>query len=383
MSEISSILVVDSNNLSRETLKVYLSELGLAEKTELYEDYLSCAERLKSLDENSVVIIDIGKKDLDNEALLSEIKLYTTKIIVTSLDYSTDMIIKAMRLGAKEFLPKPVIKDDLKQILTRFSVQEYDNNKASKIISIFSNKGGIGKTTIAINVAAELAKVTRDKVALIDLNMQLGDVSTFLNLDSTFDINYVIRNLLNSPKEVILQTFQKYKNSGLYVLADPSYIEQTKTISVSQIDKLLKVLQKTFSYIVIDMPASIDSNTLKILDESDKILFTTIVNIPAIRNAQRCMALFNSRNYSKNKVKIIVNRFMENDEIKPEDVENTLNESIYWKLPNNYFSIMEAINKGIIISEVNTNSNIAESFRGLATKLSDDIIEEALAGYKY
>ena len=130
------------------------------------------------------------------------------------------------------------------------------------------------------------------------------------------------------------------------------------------------------------MSSNIDPNSLKILDKSDLILFTTIVNIPAIRNAQRCLNLFRSRRYPKDKVKLLINRYIENDEISAEDIENTIGEKIYWKIPNNYFSIMEAINKGIPVSQVNSNSNIANSFRDLASKLSDDIIEQTIIKYR-
>ena len=118
------------------------------------------------------------------------------------------------------------------------------------------------------------------------------------------------------------------------------------------------------------------------MDSSDIILFTTIVNIPAIRNAQRCLNLFRSRRYPKDKVKVIVNRFMDNDEINIEDIENTLGEKVYWKIPNNYFTIMEAINKGVSISEINQTSNIGTNFRDFASKISDDIIEQEVIRYR-
>ena len=86
----------------------------------------------------------------------------------------------------------------------------------------------------------------------------------------------------------------------------------------------------------------------------------------------------NPRRYDDSKIKVVINRYMENDEIKIEDIENTIGEKIYWKFPNNYFSIMEAINKGISVSEVNSSSNISNSFRDLASKISDEIVEQTL-----
>ncbi len=374
MQDKLSVFVLDKNENSREIVKSYLAEAGY--DVEVSGDYSILDEVLAQKDK--IVIMDISAGMIDELTL----KTIAAKLVVTSIDYSTDMIVKALRCGAKEFLPKPVIKEDLLRAMERVEKAPDEDVDSSKIIAVYSNKGGIGKTTIAVNLATELAKVTKDKVALVDLNLQLGDVATFLNLTPAFDVNYVIRRLVNGDEKELIQFFEKYKESSLYILADPSYIEQSESITPQQIVMLFKVLRKVFPYVVIDMSSNIDGNSLKILDCADWILFTTIVNIPAIRNAQRCLNLFHSRRYSSDKVKIVVNRYMENDEIKVEDIENTLGEKIYWKIPNNYFTIMEAINKGVSISEVNTNSNIANNFRDFASKVSGDIIEQSIVGYR-
>lgn len=383
MQNCPSIIVLDKNDNSREILKSYLTEFGFSDNMQFFSDYKEGLEELKKLDGNAIVIMDVSEKHKDVHETAESLKLYTSKIIITSTNYSTDTIIKALRTGAKEFLPKPVLKDDLQRVIMRLAaLNAEDTGSESKIITVYSNKGGIGKTTIAINLASELAKVTKDKVALIDLNLQLGDVSTFLNLNPAFDVNYVIHKLVDKDETTLLKAFEKYKNTSMYVLADPSYIEQSESITPQQITTLFNALKKVFPYIVVDMSSAIDPNTLKILDCSDWILFTTIVNIPAIRNCQRCLNLFRSRRYPKDKVKIIVNRYMENDEIKIEDIENTLGEKVYWKIPNNYFTIMEAINKGVNISEINPDSNIGNNFRDFASKVSDDIIEQSVIQYR-
>lgn len=375
--------ILDTNKNSQENLKIYLEELNIDYEIKLYSDYNKGIEEIKLLGENAIVFADISEK---NNAILNkvkEIKLFTSKIVITSTDYSTDTIINAMRMGAKEFLPKPILKNDLIRVVTLLHQKEaYEETSASKIITIYSNKGGIGKTTIATNLAVELAKVTSDKVALIDLNLQLGDISTFLNLSPTFDVAYFINNLTEKKEEVFLKSFEKYEDTELYILSDPKYIEQSEAITPYQIDNLFTALRKVFPYIIIDMSSNIDPVSLKILDKSDFIFFTTIVNMPAIRNAQRCLNLFSSRRYPADKVKILINRYMENDTIKIFDIETTLGEKIYWKIPNNYFSIMEAINKGIPVSKVNSDSNIADNFRELANKISDEIIEKTILKYR-
>ena len=378
MADCPIIFVLDSNDNSRDIIKSYLSEYVQDDKIKAFSDYNKAVEELRTIEDDKIVLVDISES-ID---IVEKIRLYTSKVVVLSMDYSTNSIVKALRAGAKEFLPKPVIKEDLKRVITAlYSLDDLEDDTA-KIISIYSNKGGIGKTTIASNLAVELAKVTRDKVALIDLNLQLGDVSTFLDIQSKFDVSYVIKNLMEKKEEVILQAFEKYKNTSLYVLSDPAYIEESESIRPQDLEVLLKSLKKVFSYIVIDLSSNIDANTLKILDKSDLVFFTTIVNIPAIRNCQRCLTLFRSRNYPKDKVKIIVNRFMESDDISVEDIETAIGEKIYWKIPNNYFSIMEAINKGVAVSEINSNSNIANSFRDFASKISDDIVQNTLVKYR-
>ena len=382
MQNISTVFVLDKNEQSREIIKSFVDGLDFVNEVKLYSDYNQGYEEIKQAS-NPVVIMDISEEPSELREIADKIKLVTSKIIITSINYSTNTIIKALRLGAKEFLPKPVLKEDLIRVLTMLaSISPEEEGTPSKIITVYSNKGGIGKTTIAINLAAELAKVTKDKVALVDLNLQLGDISTFLNLNPPFDVNYVIQRLIDKEESIFIKGFEKYKDTSLYILSDPSYIEQSGSITTQQISALFKKLKKVFPYIVVDMSSSIDPLSLKILDESDWILFSTIVNIPAIRNAQRCLNLFRSRNYPAKKVKIVVNRYMENDEIKIEDIENTLGESVYWKIPNNYFTIMEAINKGVSISEINSESNIGSNFRDFASKVSDDIIEQAVVQYR-
>ena len=382
MENLSSVFILDKNEQSRNITKSFIEGLEFIENIEVFDNYKQGYEAIKN-SQNPIVIMDISEEFAELNDIADNIKLCTSKIIITSLDYSTNTIIKALRLGAKEFLPKPILKDDLIRVLTMLnSVSAENDSSQSKIISVYSNKGGIGKTTIAVNLAAELARVTKDKVALIDLNLQLGDISTFLNLNPPFDVNYVMRKLVDKSEDILIKGFEKYKDTSLYILADPSYIEQSESITPAMVTTLFAALKKIFSYIVIDMSSSIDSISLKILDSSDWILFTTIVNIPAIRNAQRCLNLFRSRKYPKDKVKIIINRYMDNDEINLEDIENTLGETIYWKIPNNYFTIMEAINKGETITEINAKSNIGNNFRDFATRVSDDIIEQSIIQYR-
>jgi pilus assembly protein CpaE len=375
-TKISSV-IIDTDSESSEVLNLYLGEIEYINVDENFSDILNGYNYILE-NRPEIVFVDISyKPDLALD-IINKISTNhkTCKIVVTSSDYSSESIIKAMRAGAREFLPKPLIKTDLQIALDKLKdliTSASPDATKCRVISTFSNKGGIGKTAIATNLALELANLTKEKVALIDLNLQLGDVSTFLDINPSFDISYVVQNLSRIDETFLLSTLEKYKDTSLYVLADPPYLEQAEDITAEQIATLFSVLRKTFSYIIVDTGANFDGKTITALDNSDMILLITIVNLPAVRNCQRCLDLFERLGYEKDKIKIVINRYMENDEIKVDDVEDVLDQEIFWKVPNNYFTIMSAINKGIPVKEVNAESNVSQSYKELAAMLSDTI----------
>ncbi len=211
---------------------------------------------------------------------------------------------------------------------------------------------------------------------LLDLNFQMGDITTFLNLKPSFNISYMLENLDKINETFLLSTLERYKNSSLYVLADPPYFKQADNIKPKQISKLFDTLKETFSYIIVDAESSFDGKNIAALDNSDIVLLVSVANLPALRNTQRCLELFDKLGYDRNKTKIVINRYMENDEIKESDIETLLSKDIYWKVPNNYFAIMSAINKGVPVSDMNASTNVAQSYKDLAYHISDSLFRQ-------
>ncbi|MBQ2870757.1 response regulator [bacterium] len=378
MNNSASIVIIDKEDNSRNIIKNYVRNIP---ETYIDRDFEDSFEAYTHVVEHrtNIIIVDISEDPDVTFELINKITSINkqAKIIVTSYNSDADLVIKAMRIGAREFLTKPIKEEEIQEAVIKMrdlSLGNLSDSNHCKIISTFSNKGGIGKTATAVNLALELANITKEKVALIDLNLQLGDVTTFLDLTPSFDISYVVNNIHRVDETFLLSTLEQYKDTSLYVLADPPFLEQAEDITSDQISKLFDALKKTFSYIVVDTGSNFDGKTITVLDNSDLILLVTIVNLPAIRNCQRCLELFERLGYTKDKVKIVLNRYMENEEIKTEDVEDVLDRKIYWKIPNNYFTIMSAINKGIPVGLVNPDSNISRNYRDLAAMLSDSIV---------
>lgn len=378
MNKIFTVILSDEFSTS-EVIKLFAGEFDNLEVCQ-ENDYSEAFKKIANYQGKSILLADLSTyKQQKLELILKVTKeCKSCKVLALSDNPSVDLIIEIMRAGAKEFVPIPIIKSEffesVNKLLSEFNETKKTNN--CKIISVFSNKGGIGKTSLATNLALELSKITKENIALIDLNFQMGDITTFLDLKPSFNISYMLENLDKINETFLLSTLERYKKTSLYVLADPPYFKQADNIQPKQITKLFNTLKETFSYIIVDAEASFEGKNIAALDNSDLVLLVSVANLPALRNTQRCLELFEKLGYDKEKVKIIINRYMENDEIKEADVEKVLSKKIYWKIPNNYFAIMTAINKGIPVSEINDSTNIARSYKDLAQYISDNLYKQ-------
>lgn len=379
MDKISTVIISDEFS-TKEVLKLFVSEFDNLETIDDFNNYSDIFNILASSKGKSLLIVDLSTNKIKNLDFILQVtkECKNCKVLALSDNPSVELIIEVMRAGAKEFVPVPIIKNEffeaIKKLVTEMN-EPVKKNKC-KIISVFSNKGGIGKTSLATNLALELAKITKENIALIDLNFQMGDITTFLDLKPSFNISYMLENLDKINETFLLSTLERYKSTSLYVLADPPYFKQADNIQPRQITRLFDTLKETFSYIIVDAEASFDGKNIAALDNSDLIMLVTVANLPALRNTQRCLELFEKLGYDKEKIKIVVNRYMENDEIKEVDIEKVLSKDIYWKIPNNYFAIMSAINKGIPVSDVNETTNVSQSYKKLAQQISDNLYRQ-------
>jgi len=379
MNKISTYILTEEFSTA-EVLKLYCSEFEALEPI-VCSDLQDVYSKI-SADSDSIILVDFSDTQSGRIDFIAKIcqNFPKCKVIALSDNPSVNLIVEVMRAGAKEFLPVPVIKNEFTDSINKLLSSSDENMQKTKckIISVFSNKGGIGKTSLATNLALELAKITKENIALIDLNFQTGDITTFLDLKPSFNISYMLENIDKINETFLLSTLEQYKRTSLYVLADPPYFKQAEDIKPAQITKLFNTLKDTFSYIIVDAEASFDGKNIAALDNSDVILLVTVANLPALRNTQRCLELFDKLGYDTDKTKIVVNRYMDNDEIKEEDVKKVLSKGVFWKIPNNYFAIMNAINKGIPVSEINSSTNVAQSYRELAKYMSDNLYKKNL-----
>lgn len=370
---VTKLAMFEKEQPTVDIIKGYLDGVSEVEFTQAFEDY---SEGFKFVCENKIPVVlfsVIPKKDASLK-WIRKLCDQGIKVIALSEDFSVSNVIKILRSGAKDFVSKPVLKKEFLLTVKKCCKDNIKTIDKCQTISVFSNKGGVGKTAIATNLAFELAKLTREKVLLLDLNFPIGDVITFLDIKPIVGLSGVVSPKKTDTEVSLVDACRQYKNSTLYVLADPVDLDETKQLSIEQFNLLLKKLKEEFSFIIIDMGLNVDKFNINVLQQSNSVLLVTIVNLPLIRNCQRCLDLFKNLEFPESKIKVVLNRYLE-DEITMDDIKSVLKKDVYWYVPNNYYTVMSSINKAIPLSEVNEHSNITESITKLASKLTDELFE--------
>jgi len=284
----------------------------------------------------------------------------------------SDLILRTIRAGAHDYLCKPVKEIDLRAAAEKASKLKATRKESvghgGKILSVFSNKGGNGTTTIAVNLADALVRLTGKKVAVVDLVLSHGDVTMFFNVNSSYSILDLAKNAEKADYD-FLHTLLVRHASGVYVLADPPTIEDGEQISAAQVRDVLSTLRSMFDYIIIDTPHQFDERTLTALEMSDIVLLVSLLNLPSLKNTQKCLELFGRIGLRDERVRLLLSRYLPNDEIPKESIEGIMNAPVFFSVPNDYPTVISSINRGKLLSEVAPEKEVTKSFDRMAELL--------------
>lgn len=373
------ILIIDEDTATRQLIREAF--FSYQDRTEIIAETDSLVYGYEMVRQNRphLVFVDLREDPAKALETIERITTYfkNTLIVVSgSGPMDMDLMMACMQAGAREYLQRPLKMDDIVQVFEKHQMALLVDNTAGdetgRIITVFSNKGGLGKTTVAVNLALALSSVVKKPVALVDLNLQLGDITTFLDIEPKQTIVDLARNIGRVDSAYLENSLAEYEtgDAKLYVLADPLNVEEAEDVTAEQINAVITVLRATFEFVVIDTTTSFDSKTLTALDLADDILLVSIVNLPCIRSSQRLLKLFDRLGYDEQKVKLIINRYLPDDQITIEDVEDTLEHPVFWKIPNAYNVIINSINSGIPITDMEGGKPIVKNFSDFAHKIS-------------
>jgi pilus assembly protein CpaE len=323
---------------------------------------------------SDLLIFELGKES-EKDFLLIRSLLNAGEVGEVFLTADSDdprILRQAMKTGIKEFFPQPLKEEELRQALQLFKkrVTDLNNREVSRqghIITVLGSKGGIGTTTIAVNLSVNMAEIDRlSSVALIDMNKTFGEIPLFLSFKPTFDWNELVKNVDRLDVSFLMNALAKHP-SGVYVLPSPARLSGNGSSTPDIIEHILRFMQRMFDFIIIDGGHSLDESSLRILEISDTVLLVSSLSLPYLFTTSKILESLEHMGYpSKERVKIVANRYIKGSEISVEDAEGNLRNKIFWTIPNDYKTTISAINQGKVLSRIAPKTAVAKNLQDLA-----------------
>jgi pilus assembly protein CpaE len=390
----TSILIVDDIDETRENIAKLVSfepDMEIVASASGGQQAIEMAKRHSP----DVILMDINMPDMDGIAA-TEIITHTvpdSPIIMMSVQGENDYLRRSMLAGAREFLVKPFSADELvnairhvhelhkvKRARSRYSTQDVSAAgpgsapaaqppERGKVICFFSPKGGVGRTTIAANLAVALRQTTGKPVALVDGSLTFGDISVILNMNAKAK---TIADLVGSFETIdpeVLETVLVPHSSGIKVLLAPPTPEAAERITAANMKRVLELLRERHAFVIVDTWPSFHDVVLTMLDTADVVLTLLTLEITSLRNIRVFLEIAEKLGYDEDKVQLISNRNDSSGGIKAADVEASLGRKITHTIVSDGRTLVLAVNRGIPFVISHKDSPVARDVFALAAKV--------------
>jgi pilus assembly protein CpaE len=377
MSNVLRIALVDPNDGSRDALKGMLlgmDTIWLEADCSRYEFYPDVIEQTAP---------DVGIIALDSDteqaiSLISRLSQEAPNTDILAASESTDghLILQAIRAGAREFLTLPVSGDDLSDALGRVSQQKYGSSDSAgrvcEVIAVAGATGGVGTTSVAVNLGCVYAENPQNSVALVDLDLALGDADVFLDSIPDYTLADVVHNVSRLDIQLLKRSLTKH-SSGLYLLPRPVELRDTLSITEDSIRKVLGLLKASFTHLIVDLSKTYTAIDMAAIDNASKVLLVTQLDLPCLRNVVRLIMSFEEIEGLSEKVEIVVNRAgLDSGQISLKKAKETLGREVFALLPNDYRTMVEVRNNGVPLVAQAPKAAITQALRDLAERLNGD-----------
>jgi pilus assembly protein CpaE len=290
-------------------------------------------------------------------------------VIATGPSTDANLLLRAMRAGVHEFLIAPPPTEELSAAVERLMRRMSQDTARGELIAVYSGKGGLGTTSIAVNLAQAFAATRpQARVALADLVVAGGDVRVFLNLKPAYDLSHLVAKGKEVDAE-LLNSILSPVGDGVWALPTSENPEPEEMFDAAAIGSILELLRANFPMTVVDCEHHLSERTVTALDAADRILLVTELSVASLRSMQRTLGLCRRLGYAENKLCVIVNRYQSADVLPLKDAEELLKWPIFWHLPNDYRLSSAALTKGVPVAVEDPGSKLARSYRDLAVKL--------------
>lgn len=381
MSNVLRLALVDPDDSSRESLKKML--LGM--DTIWLEAECSRYEFFPDVVSQSSPDVGVVSLDGDNDkalALLERMRRESPECSLLAVSESSDgqLILQSMRAGAKEFLTLPLTLEDLMSALERISEVKFggssSSNRSTKVIAVAGASGGVGCTSVAVNLGCMLASRPEFTVALVDLDLAIGDADVFLDAIPDYSLIDVTENVSRLDFQLLKKSLTKH-SSGLYLLPRPVQLQDVDLITRESLRRVFGLLKATFSHIVIDVSKGFTEIDQAAFEFADEVLLVVQLDLPCLRNLVRLQMSFDEIEGLGEKLKIVVNRVgLESGQIKLKKARETIGRDIFAQIPNDYRTMIEVRNNGVPLFEQAPKAPITTAMRDLADRLNGETQNE-------
>jgi pilus assembly protein CpaE len=369
-----TVAIVSSDAVSSAQLVAALQQTGMVESI---KEWTLPAAKTPDTAEGvpSIVLLDLGADADPFFAFGTQVRRVrpTTKLIAVSTvsPPSHQLLLGAMRGGVQDFLPKPVSTDVLKNMLSRF-IQELETEERpslDKLIVVMGSKGGVGATTVAVNLGVQLSVFARKRVALLDFARPLGNVHLLLDLHAKFGLRDAVDNLDRLDSHFFARLLTQHRTK-LEVLAGATQPEEWQTIAVPPLERVVNVAQGNFDMVLLDMGSQFSAEWSPILNMARMILIVAEANVPSLWTLQRRLVALKGFGIEAERARIIINRWHKGDEEVLKGIQKDVSRPVFACIPNDFRKASTSINLGMPLLENGHNNGLSIRYREIASQIA-------------
>lgn len=405
-SEKFRVLIVDDVAETRENIRKLLqfeTDVEVVGTARTGREAIDVAQEL----EPDVVLMDINMPDMDGITATEAIRKNRTfiQVVILSVQGDQNYMRRAMLAGARDFLTKPPMGDELISAIRRAGLMAHQEKAMQaavpvsqaagsmsaapmqnpimgfqgKIVTVYSPKGGTGSTTVAVNLALALHN-DETRCVIVDGNLQFGDVAVFINEQGRNTIVDLALRVSELDPEIVDSVMVKHAQSGLHVLAAPARPEQAEEVSGQSFLQIIQYLRKLYAYVIIDTNAWLSDAVLSAVDESDVVVLLVTQDIPSIKNARLFLDLASSLGVQRERIALTMNRYDKRIGITPNKVGDNLKMKMAATIPLDEKTVIPSVNRGVPFILGNKNQPVTKGVLMLAEAVRERIASLEIDG---
>ena len=375
MKAVVRLALVDPNDLTRSSLKsliLGIDSIWLEAECSRYDFFFDVVSQTQP----DIALVALDADSAKGLALLARIsqEVPACNVLVVSSSTEGSLILQAMRNGAKEFLSLPLKLEDVLSALERIRQTTLSRTgeaqvRSCQVITFAGAAGGVGCTSLAVNLGCQLAANPQNSVVIIDLDFTLGDSDVWMDIIPDYTIQDVAENITRIDYALLKRSLTRHE-CGAFLLPRPVQLDDKLIISPDTLRRVISLLKTTFTHLVIDISKAFGPIDMATLESSDTVLLVTQLDLPCLRNVVRLMQYFEQKEGLTEKIRIIVNRVgLEDTQIGLNKALETIGREVFWQVPNDFATMVEARNNGVPLCRQAPRAKVTRSLEQLAQLL--------------